>query len=565
MIEAHQYAHWVLDPANEKLTGRLIKLAAKRFLSDLERDDVYFDEKEANRMPIFCARYLRQWEGDWRGNLLKFEPWQLFIFQQVYGWIKKENGRRRFTRLYVQIAKKNGKSTMAAGLGLYHLFADPRINTPKVFTAANNEDQAKICVNMAGRIVEQSEALYELVEEGKVRLRTYGVNITDVIHDEKDGFIKALSKESDDKKSKQAGGKHGINASMGIVDEFGMSPDHGASKTISTSMAARNERLMAYITTAGFNKDGPCFRELRKTGIDVLEGQTIADEYLPIIYEIDDGDNYKNPDCWHKCNPNLGISVSREFLQEQVNDAARLGGSTEVDVKTLNFNLWVDAPNIWISPDVWKRNTHGISEDELQGRECFGGLHIISSRELNCLSLFFPNIRDNLHAVKMIFWMPSDAVIDNQYKMDFDKWVKEGSIEVCAGNVIDNEYVFSVIEREISKYSLHSIAFPVNVEKHDITQALVLNGVQCNPISQGYKGNSIPTFLWEGFLNAGQIEHFNNPVLAWSNANCMVLRKGDDIRIERAAARTAGIVSCINAVAQWKTFESEMMNSFSFK
>lgn len=548
MIEAEQYARWVLEPGNEGKTGRLIKLAAKRFLSDLERDDIYFDPVEANRMVIFCERYLRQWEGDWRGMPLKFELWQKFLFQQVYGWIKKANGRRRFTKVYVQIAKKNGKSTMSAGLALFHLFADPRVNTPKVFTAANNEDQAKICVNMAGRMVEQSPELAELVDQKIVRLRTYGVNITDVIHDEKDGFIKALSKESDDKKSKQAGGKHGINASLGVVDEFGMSPDHGASKTIATSMAARMERLMAYITTAGFNKDGPCFRELRDIGIKVLEGQIIADEYLPLIYEMDAGDDYKNPDNWLKCNPNLDVSVSREFLQEQVNDAVRLGGSTEVENRTLNFNEWMDSPEVFIPSEVWKKNTHGLTPDDLLGQECYGGIEIVSGKLLNAFVFYFPNVQGK-KVIKPLFWMP-DANKHNKETDQYKNWVNEKLIHTFAGDVADNDKVYNLIMEEISKYYFHSFAYKTNLENNDIVQALIRNGIVGNPISHGYQGISTPTLKWEEMFTALEMEHFNNPVLEWMNSNCLAVRKDHDIRLEKSGSRVVGIYAGINALAQ---------------
>jgi phage terminase large subunit-like protein len=510
---------------------------------------------EANRMIIFCERYCKQWEGDWRGVPLKFEPWQKFIFQQVYGWIKKSNGRRRITKLYVQIAKKNGKSTMSAGLALFHLFADPRINTPKIFTAANNEDQAKICVNMAGRIIEQSEELCELVDAGKVRLRTYGINITDIIHDEKDGFIKALSKESDDKKSKQAGGKHGINASCGIVDEFGMSPDHGASKTIATSMAARTERLMAYITTAGFNKDGPCFRELRKVGIDVLEGSTVSDEYLPIIFELDQEDDYKDPVNWTKCNPNIDISVSREFLLEQVNDAVRLGGSTEVDVKTLNFNLWVDSPEVFIPSEVWNKNSHGITEEDLLGAECYGGIEIVSGKLLNCFCFLFPNVKGKT-VIKPIFWMP-DANRKNKETDNYNKWVDDKLIHTFLGDVADNDKVYELIMDGIGLYNMHSFAYKTNLENNDIVQSLIKNGIQGNPISHGYQGISTPTLTWEEMLTSNSIEHFNNPVLGWQNSNCMAVRKDNDIRLEKSGGRVGGIYATINALAQWKTIEAE--------
>jgi phage terminase large subunit-like protein len=186
---------------------------------------------------------------------------------------------------------------------------------------------------------------------------------------------------------------------------------------------------------------------------------------------------------------------------------------------------------------------------------CFGGIQLLSSKELNAFTLIFPYVRENVHAVRTVFWMAEHAVVENHMKMDFGRWKGEW-IVTCPGNTIDNEFIFNGLMGEISRYRMHSLAFPVNAERHDIVQALVREGIECNPISQGYRGNSEPTFHWEKMITAGEVEHFGNPVLSWSNSQCMVLRKGDDIRIERAGGKTAGIVSCINALAQWKTIEA---------
>lgn len=571
MSSAEQYARWALDPKNKVGTGRYIKLACERFLSDLKRDDIYFDEEEADKMINFGERYCYQWEGSWRGKPVVFEPWQKFIFQQLYGWIRKADGYRRFKKSYIQVAKKNGKSTMCGVVANYHLFADDRIQTPKVFTAANNEDQAKICVNIAGKIVEQSPDLFELVEEGVVSLANYRENIVQVIHREKDGFIKALSKETDNKESKQAGGKHGINASLGLVDEFGMSPDHGSSKSIETSMAARFEYLMLYITTAGFNMSGPCYQELRKLGIQVLEGVVKMDNYLPILFEMDkplgeDGKEkeitcqwlLQNEQVWKQSSPNLGVSVNIEFLRNMLTDAANIGGSTEVEVKTLNFNMWVDSPEVFIPADTWNRNTHNITLEELEGEVCYGGIEIVSGKLLNAFCLLFPNIQGKT-VLKCLFWMP-DANRKNRETDSYNDWVKDGLITTFLGDVSDNDKVYELIMADISKYNMHSFAYKTNLANNDIVQALIKNGIEGNPISHGYQGISTPTSAWEEMLTAHEIEHFNNPVLSWMNSNCLAVRKDHDIRLEKSGSRVVGIYAGINALAQWKTIEAEGTN-----
>jgi phage terminase large subunit-like protein len=575
LSEALQYANWVLDPENNFRTGNLIKLAAKRFISDLERDDIFFDEDEAVKWVNFMERYCYQWEGEWRGKPLVLEPWQKFHLEQLAGWIRKDTGTRRFTKFFLQISKKNGKSTECAGISLNHIFADERVNTPKVFTAANNEDQAKICVNMAGRIIEQSPDLYSYVEDKEVKLSTYGSNITEVIHLQKDGFIKALSKEGGDKNAKTAGGKHGINASLGLVDEFGMSPDHGASGSIYTSMAARSERLMAYLTTAGYNMAGPCYAELRDQGIKVLTGVIKMDNYLPIIYELDrpigeDGKEkaitieylLEHPEVWQQSNPNLGISVNKEYLQEMLLNAKSLGGTTEVDVKTLNFNMWVDSPEVFIPAEKWNKNSHGISEDDLLQQDCYGGIELAGGKLLNAFCFLFPNIKGKT-VIKLLFWMP-EGNKSNKETDSYDQWIKDGHINTFLGEVSDNDKVHELIMEEMGKYNMHSFAYKTNLENNDIVQSLIKNAIEGNPISHGYQGISTPTSTWEEMITAGQMEHFDNPVLSWMNSNCMAVRKDNDIRLEKSGSRVVGIYAAINALAQWKTIESEGLSDFTF-
>jgi phage terminase large subunit-like protein len=562
---AEQYARWVLDPVNKVRTGRLMKLAAQRFMSDLQRKDIYFDETEGIKMTCFGENHCVQWEGDWRDKPIQWELWQRFIFEQVYGWFWTDSRLRRFEDVYVQVSKKNGKSTMCAVLMNFHLLADSRVNTPKIFTAANNEDQAKICVNMAGRIIERSPDLQDYLDDETIRLFKYKEEIYEIVNTEKDGFIKAFSKETGDKNSKTSGGKHGINASLGVHDEKGMSPDHGASKPIKTSMASRKEGLMFTITTAGFNLAGPCYQEDRKVGIQVLEGVVQKDNYLPIIFEIDPPTDEEgkpmaitpswlldHPEVWGQSNPNIDVSVHRKFLKGALEDAIRYGGTTEVDNLTLNFNIWMHSADVFISAETWNRNTHGIKEEDLIGQECYGGIEFISGKMMNSFCFVFPDVKGKT-VVRPIFWMPTDFEKEQE---EFKKWSAEKLIHTDIGNVFDNDLAQEIIIAEIQKYNMHSFAFKKSLEHADIVQGLIKEGYQGNPISHGVQGISTPTVLWEELLNGFHVEHFGNPVLSWMNSNCLAKRKDNDIRLEKSGSKVVGIYAAINALAQWKTISA---------
>ena len=148
-------------------------------------------------------------------------------------------------------------------------------------------------------------------------------------------------------------------------------------------------------------------------------------------------------------------------------------------------------------------------------------------------------------------------MIENKMKIDCSKWVKDGTMKTCPGDVVDNEVVYKSLLNVISDYNFQSLACNVKLESHDILQGLSKNGVEWNPISMGYMGQSTPTAMWEELCTGAKIEHFNNPVLAWQNSNCMVVRSKDmDMKVSRENGRTSGIIASVYALAQWKTIEA---------
>jgi phage terminase large subunit-like protein len=581
MSSAEQYARWVLAPENSRRTGRLIKLAAERFIKDLTRTDIRFDEEKAAECETYCEKYLCLWEDKWRGKPMDFRLWMRFIFEQVFGWIKVDTGLRRFRKVYVQVSKKNAKSTLAGGLVNFHLTADQNISTPSIFIGANNEEQAKICLKIAGKILENSPQMEDWLNDGDIQLfYNYGEINKIVLHpdpdrDNREGTVTALSKEGSDKKSKTSGGKHGKNPSLIVIDEYGMASDANQLNDMESGQGARDEPLLFVITTSGFNKDGPCFKDMRGVGISVLEGTMEDDTFLVIIYEMDPpmGEDGKpgeitieyllaNEDIWEQSNPNIDVSVSREFLRTRLQAAKNERGSKEVDVMTLNFNRWMDAPEVFIPVEKWNGNYHGIDGSELLQQDCYGGIEIVSGKALNAFCFLFPNIHGKT-ALKMLFWMP-DAYRTNKESMSYSDWAKDGHINTFLGDVPDNDKVYDMLMDEIGKYNMHSFAYKTNLENNDIVQSLIKNGIEGNPISHGYQGISTPTSTWEELILSAKAEHFNNPVLAWMNSNCMAVRKDHDIRLEKSGSRVVGIYACINALAQWKTVEAEGLSDFTF-
>jgi len=553
LIAADKYAEDVLS--GKILACKWIKLACQKYQSDRKRTDIVFDEKQANRAVNFIERKLRHWEGSWRGKPLLLEDWQKFVVMQIFGWQK--NGRRRIRSCYIQISRKNGKTSFAAAVLLYHLFAD-RENTPQILVGANNEDQAKICVNSSGRIIEQSPVFKDLVDEEVVKISVYGRNVVGIYHHERDGAVKAMSKNPQT--------QDGFNPSLGVVDEYHEAKDDALLNVIESGQGARPEPLLLVVTTAGFDKTGPCYTKLRRSSIEMLTGKTQDDSHLAFIYELDEEDAWDDPKVWVKSNPNLGVSVFPEYLHARLVKAKNEGATKEVDFKTKNLNMWVDAPTVWIQDEIWSKNTYGIRKEELIGMPCYGGLDLSTGIDLNAFALYFPKFREVggriISPVLWWFWIPKSRVKTEDF--DYTQWVEDGYITVTEGvfeNVIDHKKIIYDICELPKMYNIQAIAFDQRLAYHGVVQELgTVFGTSENeefitglyPFTQSMANVSLSTKALEKEICNFQLEHFNNPVARWMMGN-VVLKKDPVGQImpdkSKSMFKIDGVAALVNAKA----------------
>jgi phage terminase large subunit-like protein len=537
--------------SGEIVTGKLIKLAAKRFLSELEREDLYFDIPEAERAVRFIETKLCQWEDKWAGQPLKLEPWQIFIVHQIFGWKIKATGKRRVRSAYIQIARKNGKTSFLAAIILYHLFAD-RVGTPQVLVGANDEEQAKICVNSAGRMIESSEGFSDMLEDHDIKLFKYGPKIHSIEYSERNGVVVAISKNPQT--------KDGFNPSLGAVDEYHEAKDDKLLNVIESGQGARSEPLLIVITTAGFDKDGPCYSKLRESSVQILNQTLEDDHHLAFIYEQDEEDEVSNEDTWIKSNPNLGVSVSIDFLRSRYKKAINEGGTKMVDFLTKNLNKWVDAPEVWIPNEIWIKNRHGLRIEDLQGKTCYGGLDLARTVDLNAFVLWFPNVKEGVHAVLPFFWIPEAKVQNNNDRVDYRKWIDQGLLSQTSGNVADYHQISHDIKEIISRYDFKSLAFDKYLSGHGVLADLLDHGLQCHELGQNIVTLNMPTKELERTVTGGNLEHFGNPVLTWMMGNTMLAKdtsgnvKPDKGKSEK---KIDGVSAMINALAEWKTFDGQ--------
>lgn len=565
MTEAERYARKVVD--GEVVACHWIKQAANRFLNDLQRDDIYFDEEEASRVVNFFELFLCHWEGKWAGTPIILEEWQKFIVQQIFAWRKKD-GKKRVRRVYIQISRKNGKTAFAAGIALYHLFADSE-NAPQIYVGANNEDQAKICTNSCGRMIEASPRLRDLIRRGMVKLLSYNERVHTVTYRKNNGSITAMSKD--------AKTKDGFNPSLGIIDEYHEAKDDKLLNVIESGQGAREEPLLITITTAGFNKSGPCYSKLRKVSTEILDGIAQDDSHLAFIYEPDQEDDWKDEKCWIKSNPNYGVSVFPAYVQDRLTQAINEGGTKEVDFRTKNLNTWCDAAAVWIQDAVWILNTTlQITYNDLKGKVCYGGLDCAKSNDLNAFAMIFPDYFEIngkvITPIIPMFWMPEEKLKKPDH-INYKRWVEERAVNgkpiiiKTDGNIAD----YNVIEHDI----LECID-PFDFMGYDYDHAYAgniasnhagLHGLNVSPLGQGFLNLTGPTTEFERMALGGLFEHFNNPVLRWMISNAIIKRHRTGLVMidkEQSTNRVDGVSATINAIARWKREGTSSVMDYEF-
>lgn len=529
------FFQYVEDVVEEKIVvGKLIRLAVERFFNDYDKGDFVFDVNEGQRMVDFAEKFCCHWKGPKQGKPVILEPHQHFYWMQKYGWRNPNNGLPRFRRSVKMIARKQYKTTEVAMESLFQMVKG--VDQPaQVFTCATKEDDAVIVVNDAGRIAMNSPKLK-------------GV-FTTSIHEPyvRRVFVKS-GPGAGSFMTYMTTGHDAVDISFGIGDECHDWPDASIKNRIESAMGNRLAPMFSTITTSGFNRDGYCYSTLRDTGIKILEGTMVDDEQLILIFEMDEGDDWKDEEAWVKPNPNLPYSLTHmPYLKSEFKKALNEGGSTEVNFKTKNLNMWVDAPATFIPSEIWNQNAHGGDIEALNGETCYGGIEIGASGEISSVCMLFPGEKVRL---KMLFIMAEDSLSRNDV---FRK--NKDFIRLDPGNEVDNDVAIQWIAEEFGKYNLHSFSFPNTHKNNSIIQGLIKMGFQGNPLSQGLIGTTNPTDEWEKLLRQYQIEHYGNPLLAWMNSNCMAVRKQSGIRLEKSA-RVNGIYAAIDALAQWKSISA---------
>lgn len=368
------------------------------------------------------------------------------------------------------------------------LIADGEANA-EVYLAANSKDQAKVSFKMCRNFVSGLDPKHKYLESFRDQIN----------FDKTLSFMKVLAADS----SKL----DGPNPSMFLLDEYHAAKNSGLKDVLQSGQGMRDDPMGIIITTAGFDKLGPCY-QYREMCTEILKGLKTDDTIFALIYSLDEGDDWKNESVWGKSNPNLGVTVKTKYLREQVQKAIN-SPSEEVGIKTKNINMWCDAETVWIPEHYILSSSSDVNFEDFRDMDCYAGIDLSSTSDLTCAAFMFPT--ENRYYFKVKYYLPEMALREKRFKELYGEWRRKGLITITPGNVTDYDYILNDILDIRDKVYIQKIAY----DAWNATQ-FVINaqekGLPMQEFSQALGNFNRPTKEMERLMLSGRAVVDNNVI-----------------------------------------------------
>ncbi|QMR77745.1 terminase large subunit [Enterobacter sp. RHBSTW-00175] len=506
---ANQYARDVLN--GKILACKTIQLACQRHFNDLkislDKDYPYrFDRELAERACRF-VQLLPHSSGDLAGQKLKLEPWQAFAFGSIFGWVTKKTKKRRFREAYIRVARKNGKSFFAAGIGTYMFCADGE-NSAEVYCGATTMAQAKKVFTPARQMADRLPSL-----RSKFSISVWVDSLT-----RPDGslFAPIAGKPGD-----------GDSPHCAIIDEYHEHDTDHMYEAMTLGMGARSQPLTLIITTAGTSLESPCYDKDKQVK-EMLNGHVPNERLFGLIYDLDEGDEWTDPTNFIKANPNLDVSISYDDLLAEMEVAKQVPRKVNA-FKTKRLNIWVSGKAAFYNMTQWHAAADkSLRYEDFAGEDYYLGLDLAQRLDLNAgVGVFVREIEGKKHyyCIRPKFWVPEDTVRSTDPKIAktadrYVKFVEMGALEATDGAEADyREILASIIDlQEINKVRISEI--PIDPSGATaLSHELQDHGFEPISIRQDYTNMSPPMKELEAALAGGRFHHDGNPILSWCISN----------------------------------------------
>ena len=494
------------------VSGKRRKQACQRFIDELIKSytvPVYpwkFDIEKAYRPIEFIERFLVPTKGAY--SRMELLPWQHFLEANMYGWVSKKTGYRRFREAIIIVGQGNGKSTLIAGNAAYGLTKDGERGA-EIYCLANSREQARIIFNECSSQVANSPVLSK-----HVRLTKQGM-----FYDKTNSKFQPLASDSKN--------LDGRNVHMGVFDEIQEYRDYKLINVIKGKTKKRKQPLIIYITTLGTVIDGPLM-DYYVLGGQILDNsgaiaKRASDRIFVYIDEIDEEDDPADPTCWGKANPSLGVLLDTEDLIDEWERVRAVPAERSNFInKQLNVFTAVDELSFLDAKTIAK-NDREIDIESLKGARCYGGFDLSETEDFTSACLEFP-LAGNDFFVLEHSWVPEKKVKEDHEKLDWQYLVKQGWLTIVPGEYVDYNLVFEWFMRQRELYRIDSIGF-------DPAKAFLLvklmreNGFVLNEVRQGELTLTAPLDnLKERFLD-GNIIHNNSKMVNWYLGNVRLTKR----------------------------------------
>ena len=530
-----------MEKGNIVVSKRIYKQYQK-LVQDINHHDKYiFDETKAMRPIKFIEAFCRHSKGELAGKPLILDLFQKAYISALFGFIDKDTGHRRYTESFFFVGRKNGKTTMLGAIALYMLMADGESGA-EVYSVASKRDQANILFDQAHEMIKQSPDLNKNIRKRK----------SDLYFPHNFSKMQSLGKNSNS--------LDGLNAHLVVIDELHSIQDRNLYEVMKQSQSARTQPLLIMITTAGTHR-GTIFDDLYEYACNVVDGNFEDDNFLPIMYELDEKAEFKMPDRWQKANPALGISKRVEDLERKV-ARAKNNPSDLTGILTKDFNIREITNSAWLTfEDINNEDTFDIKD--FAGTYAIGGADLSITTDLSCATLLFVDPETEQRYVHQMYWLPQDNLQKRvqEDKIPYDKWHEQGYLRLCSGNTIDYSDITDWFLEMLNEYDITPLwIYYDNYSARYWVDEMEAYGFKMVRTQQGARTLSLPMQNMGADLQKKKINYNNHPILKWclTNTGIETDRNGNIVPIKNQSPkrRIDGTASLLDAyVGLFDNFE----------
>ena len=515
------------------------RLAIERQANDMARDPGadwpwVFDEERAER-PCYFLELLPHIKGKWarERRLIELDAWQCFILTTVFGWVHRDTGLRRFREVYIEVPRKNAKSTLSSGVALFMLSADGEQGA-EVYSCATTRDQARI-------VFDDAKAMAERTPDMRIHLGVAILQNSITVAHTASKFAPLAAEGST---------LDGLNVHFAVIDELHAHKTRAVYDVIDTARGAREQSMLWNITTAGTDRSGICYE--RRTHITkVLDGVIVDQTMFGIIYSIDDKDDPLDPVNWAKANPNWLVSVLPDDMQAAARKASAMP-SAMANFLTKRLNVWVSSDAAWMDMVAWQRCTDlKLTQDSVQHLPCWLPLDLASKVDVAAApKVFYDALEDHYYLISR-FYLPERA-IEQSTNSQFDGWRRGGFLTVTDGEVIDFDQIEDEIRADVRTLNVEEVPFDP-WQATQMASHLLAEGAPMVEYRQTVATMSEPMKTLEALVLQGKLTHDGNPMMTWMISNVVCHRDNKDNiypRKERNENKIDGPVAVIMGIGR---------------